>query len=181
VVLSKKYNFLILNPAKTATKAVFTYYQSINQSEQYKLGWHSDVNHTIRQSQKYKINLKNIKKYCFVRNPIDRAISMFHMTYRYYDLSERKSKFKASLMSDNMLPMKKYYKYNNEIWADEVFKFEDLKNSIKLINQAHNIDLPEFQVRSSDYDVNYKEWLDVETINYICDREKETFKLINSI
>lgn len=84
-------------------------------------------------------------------------------------------------MSDNMLPMEKYYKHNNEIWADEVFKFEDLKNSIKLINQAHNIDLPEFQVRSSDYDVNYKEWLDVETINYICDREKETFKLINSI
>ena len=181
VVLSEKYNFLILSPAKTATKAIFSYYRTINQAEQYKLGWHSDIHHTIKQSKNYKINLKNIKKYCFIRDPIDRAISMFHMTYQYYSLSDRKSKFKSSLMSDNMLPMEKYYKHNNEIWVDQVFKFEDLKNSIKLINQAHNINLPEFKVRSSDYDVNYKEWLDIETINYICDREKETFKLINSI
>ena len=181
MVLSEKYNFLILSPAKTATKAIFSYYRTINQAEQYKLGWHSDIHHTIKQSKNYKINLKNIKKYCFIRDPIDRAISMFHMTYQYYSLSDRKSKFKGSLMSYNMLPMEKYYKHNNEIWADQVFKFEDLKNSIKSINQAHNINLPEFKVRSSDYDVNYKEWLDIEIINYICDREKETFKLINSI
>ena len=181
MVLSEKYNFLILSPAKTATKAIFSYYRTINQAEKYKLGWHSDIHHTIKQSKNYKINLKSVKKYCFIRDPIDRAISMFHMTYQYYSLSDRKSKFKASLMSDSMIPMEKYYKHNNEIWADQVFKFEDLKNSIKLINQAHNINLPEFKVRSSDYDVNYKEWLDIEIINYICDREKETFKLINSI
>ena len=181
MVLSEKYNFLILSPAKTATKAIFAYYQSINQAEQYKLGWHSDISHTIKQSKNYKINLKNIKKYCFIRNPIDRAISMFHMTYQYYSLSDRKSKFKTSLMSNNILPMEKYYKHNNEVWVDEIFQFEDLKKSIQSINQTHDIDLPEFPVRPSHYDVNYKEWLDIETINYICDREKETFKLINSI
>ena len=173
MVLSEKYNFLILNPAKTATKAIFTYYQSINQAGQYKLGWHSDISHTIKQSKNYNINLRNIKKYCFVRNPIDRAISMFHMTYQYYDLSDRKSKFKASLMSENMLPMKKYYKYNNKIWADEIFKFEDLKNNINLINQRHNLDLPEFEVKNSHYDIDYQEWLDKEIIDYIISREEE--------
>ena len=43
MVLSKKYNFLILNPTKTATKAIYLYYKSINQADQYKLGWHSDI------------------------------------------------------------------------------------------------------------------------------------------
>ena len=181
MVLSKKHNFLILNPAKTATKAIYLYYQSINQSDQYKLGWHSDVEYVLRQSDKHQIDLANIKKYCFVRNPIDRAISMFHMTYQYYGLSDRKSKFKTSLMSDNMLPMENYYKHNGKFWVDKVFNFDDLKKSIQSINQAHNIDLPEFQVRPSHYDVNYKDWLDIEIVNYICEREKETFKLINSI
>jgi hypothetical protein len=178
VVLSKKYNFLILNPAKTATKAISLYYQSINQADQYKLGWHSDIIHTIKQSKNYDINLKNIKKYCFIRNPIDRAISMFHMTYQHYSLSDRKSKFKASLINNNMLSMEKYYKHNNEIWVDEIFKFEDLKNNINAINQRHNLFLPEFEVNNSHYDVNYQEWLDKEIIDFIAEKEKSTLNLI---
>ena len=177
MVLSEKHNFLILNPAKTATKAINLYYQSINQSDQYRLGWHSDITYLLKQSDKHKINLTNIKKYCFIRNPIDRAISMFHMTYQYYGLSDRKRKFKGSLMSDNMLPMEKYYKYNNQIWTDEIFKFENLKNSINLINQRHNLDLPEFEVRHSYYDVDYQEWIDKEIIEYITEKEKYTLKL----
>lgn len=178
MVLSKKYNFLILNPTKTATKAIYLYYKSINQADQYKLGWHSDIEYLLKQSDKHQINLKGVKKYCFIRNPIDRAISMFHMTYQYYDLSDRKSKFKASLMSDNMLSMEKYYQYNNKIWADEIFKFENLKNNINVINQRHNLNLPEFEVKKSHYDVNYQEWLDEEIIKFIAEKEKCTLNFI---
>jgi len=115
-------------------------------------------------------------KFAFVRNPWDRAVSEFH--WRHSLPTRRPSKdFKEFLRHcerrlkrtekgiywTHAQTQKSYITNNNgELILDDIFRFEDIENSIKTISKKLNIPL-ELKKYNSSKHKNYREYYDNET------------------
>lgn len=196
---------IILSPHKTATRSRIVYFDDLNcinikhetrnkfNSLSQKFGVdisrisHADlvrffgpharvkvVNHIFENTN---LNASEFTKYCFVRNPWDRAISMFYMQNKYKDLKSNRKKFKNYILNCKLPPMHEFYLLKNEMYVDHIFQFERLGESMNFIQSKHNLDLPPFkQTQSTWINLPYKDWFDQEMIDHVAIKESKTIE-----
>lgn len=75
--------------------------------------------------------------------------------------------------------MDEFYAINREMAVDKIFTMENLSESIRTINSIVKYTSQDIQTSKTQYDVNYKEWLDQEMIEFIAEKEKYTLNLID--
>ena len=75
--------------------------------------------------------------------------------------------------------MDEFYTINREMAVDKIFTMENLSESIRTINSIVKYTSQDIQTSKTQYDVNYKEWLDQEMIEFIAEKEKYTLNLID--
>ncbi len=89
-------------------------------------------------------------KFAFDRNPFDKAVS-------YYYWKQAQTKFPTVedfIRAGGLDPMSSYdlYSYGNRVVVDDVFKFEDLENSLVLISEKLGLEtplsMPDYQAKS---------------------------------
>jgi len=133
------------------------------------------VNHVFKNTN---LNFSEFTKYCFIRNPWDRAISIFFMQYKNMDFKLHRKDFKNYILGCTLPPMHEFYLLDNEIYVDHIFQFERLGESINFIQSKHNLDLPPFkQTQSTWIHLPYKDWFDQEMIDHVANKESKTIEL----
>ena len=119
-------------------------------------------------------------KFCFVRNPWDRAISRY-----YWNLSRdsRMNDLDKSLRKNDPNSYFDIYSINGKLAVDFVGKFENMKEDLKTIYERLNLPfdgwLPRTKAKSRVDKRNYTDMLSPKQAEYIrkkCEREIEFFK-----
>jgi hypothetical protein len=82
-------------------------------------------------------------------------------------------------MNYSIKTMDEFYTINREMAVDKIFTMENLSESIRTINSIVKYTSQDIQTSKTQYDVNYKEWLDQEMIEFIAEKEKYTLNLID--
>lgn len=175
MIFSNNYNFVIFSPQKTGTRVRHGYYRPINYFGKSMTNAHS----TVWEFNQSHLNRKGLMKFCFVRNPWDRIVSMFHMSFKCNPIHQRRNQFKQFIMDYDMKTMEDFYTIDQKVMVDEVFKMEELYESIKIINSKVKYISNDIKLKKTKLDANYKEWLDQEMIEFIAEKEKYTLKLID--
>jgi len=175
LIFSNYYSFAIFSPPKTGTKIRHAYYRSINDLG----GSMANAHSTVEQFNRCNLNRAKLMKFCFVRNPWDRIVSMFHMFNQLNSVHQRHSNFKQFIMNYSIKTMDEFYTINREMAVDKIFTMENLSESIRTINSIVKYTSQDIQTSKTQYDVNYKEWLDQEMIEFIAEKEKYTLNLID--
>ncbi|HYW36145.1 MAG TPA: sulfotransferase family 2 domain-containing protein [Balneolaceae bacterium] len=149
---------------------------SQSQKKKYGIGSHS----TIEEIKKFDSKIfEEAFKFCFVRNPYERAVSDYlyrgltnKITFRTYleGVDSGKFRFKS-------WPM---YTIKDEIVMDYVGKFENLREEMKKICKIIDIPLPNElpkMKRQNKYDYRkfYKEEYEINLLKKICEPEIEYF------
>jgi hypothetical protein len=99
----------------------------------------------------------NYYKFCFERNPYDKLISLF---YHHGGFKKFKT-IKKFIESGELGIIKGYDQYtiNDVIAVDDIFKYEDLNNSLKIISERLDLknilQLPEKKIKSEFRNRNF--------------------------
>ena len=134
---------------------------------------------TVQEFNQSNLNRKELIKFCFVRNPWNRIISMFHMSFKCNPIHQRKKQFKQFIMNYDIKTMEEFYAIDQKVMVDKIFKMEELSESINIINSKVKYVSNDIKLKKTKLDANYKEWLDQEMIEFIAEKEKYTLKLID--
>lgn len=192
-------NFLIFNPHKTATRTRMNMFKHLHDNEinlfkKFNIkpkdinnhpitqicGPHTTIKSYVRFLEYVNKSNSQFTKYCFVRNPWDRAISMFHMQNKYRGIEYSRPYFKKYILNCSMNPMHDFYLFNDQIYVDHILQFEKLKEGVSLIKSKHDLDLKKFRTQESKWSkIPYKEWFDQEMIDHVAKKEFKTIEIFD--
>lgn len=180
IIGSEKYNFIYMKPARTGGTSIFRhtlqpYVEDIicyKDEPQKFVDWISNLNSE---------NIENYFIFTFVRNPYDRAISIYHY-FNFKSLSQFRKNF-LKLRHNNYTflshsePLHIYAYFNNKCVVDFIGYFENIQDDFNFVCEKLNI--PKFQLpktnttKHQNY-VNY--YKDQKFINFIEDFYDKDFK-----
>lgn len=125
---------------------------------------------------------KNYYKFCFERNPWDKAISLYF--WRTKNLKERPS-FSEFLRSPRAHKLSNFriYSNNGKVAVDKIYKYEEMENALKDIKEVlflpDNLELPHTKNKSRKDKRDYKEFINENDKEYIKNKCRKEIKILN--
>ena len=121
-------------------------------------------------------------KFCFVRNPWDRVVSQYF--WRIKNSNIKISKFlKSKHYKDLIKKGENIYTINKKIVVDEIFKYEDINESMiklkKILNLPSEIELPVTKSSTRKIKKDYKTFLSKNHRDFIYSTFKKEIKKFN--
>ncbi len=182
-----------LQPYNNLTSSDFPWYMNLKFSfgKRYEFLPNWSINHIkAREIKKYlPVEVfNNYFKFCFVRNPWDWQVSLYHFTLQYENHPQHKriSKMKTfdeyiewRIHNDFKLQKDFIYAKNNDILVDYVGRFENLQedfNEICLRLEIPTVDLPKANISKHKY---YKEYYNDYSRDLVAKAFKEDIELFH--
>lgn len=126
---------------------------------------------------------KEFKSFCVVRNPYDLIVS--HYSYRVQSNRIKKMNFNNFILNkhfSHIPPQVEYLKYNNEIYCNDILRYENLVEDVnKFINENNiNLNISNFPHSRKSKRKNYKEYFtNKEVLDIVNEYYKEDLETFN--
>jgi chondroitin 4-sulfotransferase 11 len=177
-VISHKHKYIFIHIPKTAGTSIKKYLSSFRSKEDYQSPEDPLENFGHNKLSYYEFKYKNIEdfyKFCFIRNPYDRMVSLYKYTKKWLKFNYSFLKFCQSIKIG-----KKYT--NNIIWEDHYEPQSNyISSKINFIGRTETIN-DDFKKICKDINVPYKKLPQLNDSNkesiYIC---KECSQIIENL
>lgn len=170
-------DFLFIHIHKTGGSSVKNFFHK---------GKGDKASHMTVKSIIKNIGMEKFKKYstfCVVRNPYDLIVS--HYSYRVQTNRIKKINFNDFILNKHFLhvpPQVEYLKYNNEIYCNDILRYENLVDDVDKFITKHNINLniSNFPHSRKSKRKDYKEYFtNKEVLDVVNEHYKEDFETFN--